>query len=447
MVNNDAPYSESFKINDRFLMGVSGKDHEWHSLENAATGFSLVASPKIPQVFRLSASMNETINVTRLQEALNTVIVRFPYFRVNMRTGIFWHFWETNLDYPKIYPDTKYPNNFMPITEKGEFPFRVKVYKRRIAIEYHHSLTDGTGGLTFLKALIAEYLSRNGLVAKDWRDILRPDQVPKFEEYEDSYRRYAEKTKSGREFLSKAFVLPFKRDKVGNYHVTKGIMPVRNVLDEAKNYGISITEYIVSNYIESLQELLYSFPSNLLKKNLKPIRIMVPVNLRNLFPSKTMRNFSLYILPGIDPRLGQYTFCEIVRQVHHFMKKEVHPKAFITTMYKNTTIERNMILRLTPLAVKKFFGQKGYFYVGTPTYTGILTNLGRVKLPEEVEDQVDDIEFVPAQVPVNKVGTAMVSYKGKLNINFGRIIKEPIVERFFFRNLAKKGIPVKIETN
>ncbi|MHA1345452.1 MAG: hypothetical protein ACTSO3_03565, partial [Candidatus Heimdallarchaeaceae archaeon] len=111
------------------------------------------------------------------------------------------------------------------------------------------------------------------------------------------------------------------------------------------------------------------------------------------------------------------------------------------------TVERRMFLRLTPLAVKKFFGQRGYYYLGTPTYTGVLTNLGRVKLVEEVEEHIEDIEFVPAQVPVNKVGTAMVSYKDKLNINFGRIIKEPIVERFFFRNLAKKGIPVKIETN
>ena len=186
---------------------------------------------------------------------------------------------------------------------------------------------------------------------------------------------------------------------------------------------------------------------NLLKKNLKPIRIMVPVNLRNLFPSKTMRNFSLYILPGIDLRLGRYNFDEIVRQVHHFMKKEVHPKAFTSIMYKNTTIERRMFLRLTPLAIKKFFGQRGYHYIGTTAYTGILTNLGRIKLPEEVEKHVEDVGFLPAQVPVNKVGAAMISYKDKLSINFGRIIKDPIVERFFFKNIAKKGIPVKIETN
>ncbi len=447
MVNNDAPYSESFKVNDRFLVGVSDRDKEWHRLENAATGFSLISSPKIPQVFRLSAIMKEIVNVTQLQKALNNVIVRFPYFRVNMKIGFFWHFWETNLDYPKIYADLKYPNNFMPIAKKGEFPFRVKAYKKRIAIEYHHCLTDGTGGLTFLKALVAEYLNIRGVKSEDWGDILRPNQTPKFEEYEDAYRRYSEKTKTRREFLSNAFVIPFKREEVGIYHITRGIMPVKKVLEEARSYGISITEYIVSSYIESLQELLYSFPSNLLKKNLKPIRIMVPVNLRNLFPSKTMRNFSLYILPGIDPRLGQYNFDEIVQQVHHFMKKEVNPKSFISTMYKNTTIERNMFLRLTPLAVKKFFGQRGYYYVGTPAYTGILTNLGRVKLPEEAEKHVEDIEFVPAQVAVNKVGTAMVSYKDKLNINFGRIIKNPIVERYFFRNLARKGIPVKIETN
>ena len=37
--------------------------------------------------------------------------------------------------------------------------FRVLVYKNRVAVEFFHALTDGTGALVFVKTLLAEYLS------------------------------------------------------------------------------------------------------------------------------------------------------------------------------------------------------------------------------------------------------------------------------------------------
>ena len=43
------------------------------------------------------------------------------------------------------------------------------------------------------------------------------------------------------------------------------------------------------------------------------MRIEVPVNMRNKLPSRTMRNFSLFVLPEIDVRLGTYTFEEILK--------------------------------------------------------------------------------------------------------------------------------------
>ena len=45
---------------------------------------------------------------------------------------------------------------------------------------------------------------------------------------------------------------------------------------------------------------------------LYPVRIALPVNLRRFFPSKTLRNFISMVYPSIDPRLGNYTFEEIV---------------------------------------------------------------------------------------------------------------------------------------
>ena len=57
----------------------------------------------------------------------------------------------------------------------------------------------------------------------------------------------------------------------------------------------------------------------------KPIKVLLPVNLRALFPSKTLRNFALYTTPEIDPKLGTYTFAEICQEVKHRMGAEINP--------------------------------------------------------------------------------------------------------------------------
>ena len=31
----------------------------------------------------------------------------------------------------------------------------------------------------------------------------------------------------------------------------------------------------------------------------------------------SLRNYVLYLTPGVDPRLGEYTFEEVLKTVHH----------------------------------------------------------------------------------------------------------------------------------
>lgn len=45
--------------------------------------------------------------------------------------------------------------------------------------------------------------------------------------------------------------------------------------------------------------------------------------------------------PGIDPGLGEYTFEEITRQVHYFMRYEINAKALNAQMAANVGSERN----------------------------------------------------------------------------------------------------------
>src|SRR5271157_5734273 len=131
----------------------------WYRLDNAGKLYPSITTSYLTTVFRLSVSLKEPVKIGRLAQALENTIGRFPYYRVYLHKGFFWYYLEHTKDIPKIYPDTRYPCPKMPVKRKGSFLFRVKVYKTRIAVEYFHALTDGTGALNFIKALAAEYIN------------------------------------------------------------------------------------------------------------------------------------------------------------------------------------------------------------------------------------------------------------------------------------------------
>jgi hypothetical protein len=151
---------------------------EWYRLDNAATLYSLITSANNTCIFRLEAVLKHPVNINKLQRALDNIIERFPYYRVNLLPGVFWHYWNTNLLKPRIIADSEYPCEEMPITKRGIFPYRVRAFNKMIAVEFHHSITDGTGGAVFFKSLIAEYLRYKGIAVPKSKSIFEPDQQP-----------------------------------------------------------------------------------------------------------------------------------------------------------------------------------------------------------------------------------------------------------------------------
>jgi NRPS condensation-like uncharacterized protein len=424
-------------------------DSNWYRLDNAATGFGIITNKRYSEVYRIAATLKEPVQLTVLQNAIAHVLTRFPYFRVNLKTGFFWHFWETNLKQPEITKENRYPNQYFKITSKGRFLFNVKAYFSRLALEIHHSLTDGTGALIFFKALLCEYLYLTGMVVTDWEGVARPAQLPLTEEllnneYEDSYKKFSHKIRPvTMPHPSKVFHLPFKRVKKGHYYVTTGILPMNEVIAKAKASGVSLTEFIIAVYIDALQKIQQLLQEN---KKKRPIRIVVPTNLRNMFPSRTMRNFFLCVTPEINPGLGEYDFQEITKQVHHQMREKNNKKYLNQLMYRNVQNQWHPVNRAVPLFLKKVIVKHVHKGNEKRLYSGMLSNLGRVELPEAIGSQIGQIQFVPTPA-VSKVSIGMVSFGDQLSITFGRIIKEPYVEKYFFRKLTELGFSVKIETN
>ncbi|MCK5157963.1 MAG: hypothetical protein KAR08_02305 [Candidatus Heimdallarchaeota archaeon] len=423
------------------------KVRKWYKLDNAATVYSLLSSNKSPSMFRLSCNLKHRINVKNLQTALNRIIVRFPYFDVNLKKGFFWAYWEKNQNDPKIVAETKYPCQRLPVYSRGVFPFRVKAYFNRIAVEFHHNLTDGSGGLIFLKALVAEYLHLRGINPEDWGDIFRPNQVPDSEEFECAYKRnYREKLPFPKSY-GVAFKPPLTSEKKKKYHVTTGAVSVKEILKISREKKVTITELLTSAYMDALQSVLYNLPAHQRKRNMKPIRVAVPVNLRNLYPSKTMRNFSFMVSSELNPKLGRYSFNEILHLVHHSIRKEVATKTITQSISRNVKGQLFPLMRIIPLFLKRLLGGLLYQKMGEQLYSGKLSNIGKVTMPEAFANEIESFDLLLAPSSTINTGCSITSFGDNLNITFGRTVKEAEVEKYFFRKLVELGIQVKIETN
>ena len=416
-------------------------------LDNAAKLFPAIISEDLTTVFRVTASLKEPVRYSAIKEAVAITSERFPYFSVSLGSGIFWHFLEFNDQLPRIQADEEIPCTAFAIKRKNEPLYRIVIRSNRISVEFTHILTDGGGGLEYLKSLLYTYLTLTGKHISSPGNIILPQTPVSEEEFEDGYNRFFQKLPPPPK-LVKAWHLPFRLNNRPRLRVLSAEMNVDEILEISRGHKVSVTEYFVAAYFFALQKIFISRKRKSRKDKRKVLRIEVPVNMRNKFPTRTMRNFSLFVLPEIDVRLGTYTFEEIIRSVHHQLQISTDIKQISRFLSSNVSYEKLMIVRIMPLFIKKIATAFIYRGLAAKRWTGMVTNLGLVNLPEEMEEMINSFELIPTP-PNRKVksGCALLSYKNKLRICFCNITQSRELEQHIFRHLSDAGIHVKILNN
>ena len=183
------------------------------------------------------------------------------------------------------------------------------------------------------------------------------------------------------------------------------------------------------------------------RRHRRPVKVLVPVNLRRLFPSRTLRNFALYITPEVDPKLGDYSFDEICSIVHHRMGLERTAKLMGTRIAANVSSEKAFILKIMPLFIKNIAMKAVFDTVGERKSCLCLSNLGNVTLPEAMTPYVRRMDFIIGAQARAPHGCGVLSYNGTMYINMIRNIREPELEAHFYRVLRELGLSVKAESN
>lgn len=404
-------------------------------------------SEDLTSVFRITASLREPVRYSAIKEAVELTSARFPYFSVSLASGIFWHFLEFNNQLPRIQTDEEIPCTAFAINRKNEPLYRIIVKGKWISVEFSHIITDGGGALEYMKSLLYTYLTLTGKNITSPGNIMLPETPVSEEEYEDAYNKYFQKLPPPSK-LAKAWHLPFRLNKDPKLKVLRVELRIGEILETARKLNVSLTEYFVSVYHFALQNILVSEEDSSKKAKRKVLRIEVPVNMRRKIPSRTMRNFSLFVLPEIDLRLGNYTFEEILESVHHQLQLSSDIKQISRFLSSNVSSEKLFIIRILPLFVKKMAISAVYRSLASKRWSGIVTNLGVVTLPGGMEDMVDSLDLIPPPPnPKVKVSCALISYKDKLTICFCNITESNELERLILRHLTDAGIHVKILKN
>ena len=416
----------------------------WIRLDNAAKIYPAIRRLNFAAMFRVSVLLNEPVDMELLDKALQDILPRFPHFKMTMKTGVFWYYLDTIDKMPHVTPDAASPCKRIHKKEDNNFLFRVRCFNRRIALEVFHVLTDGTGALIFLKTLTARYLTlKYGISITPGNGVLDINEQASETEMEDAYSKYArfEATDTRRE--DKAYQVKGTKEPDGHLNITTGIISADRILQEAKKYKASLTEFVAGIFIKAMID--YQKAERHYKNY--PVKLCIPVNLRNFYPSDSLRNFVHYVNIGIDPRYGDFSLEEIIEQLHHQMRLKLGEKFINAAIGKNVSDERKMLIRPVPLFIKNIVMDTVYQFVGESRTSSTISNLGNTDVPQEMKPYIDRFDFIIGGTRLNAHKCTIISYNNIMTINFSRMIKEPFIERAFFRQLIKMGIPVTIESN
>lgn len=421
-----------------------GREQDWYRLDNAGVLYSALKKEKYAPVYRFSAVMAEKVDPDALQRAVDRTMPRFPSFRVRIRKGAFWCYFEPNRKPgPFVRPDISNPCQPMRDKEDNNWLIRFYYYESRISFEAFHAISDGSGALAFFRTVLAEYLRERGVDIPPDPLLLDTGQPPEPEELEDAYSRYAGRRtlRGGRQRT--AYSNTSDPEDFYTLNVTMGLMPVTAVKDRAREYGATITEYLTAVLLLSLLEKQrWEHPPWE-----KPIALAIPVNLRAWFPSKTLRNFMQTIRLCVDPVLGEYTLEDLVRYVHHFMGMSLNRPEMRASITKNVAFTRNRFLKMIPLFLKKPVMAFSYWLLAVRPYTATFTNPGIFRVPASMEPHIQRMEVILGQATRPSPHCAAISFGDTLEVTFAGTGTSSETERRFFTHLVRAGIPVKVISN
>ena len=409
---------------------------KWRKLDNAALAFPLVTGKNDTRVFRFYCQLKETVDGEVLQQALDQTMKKYPLFQAVLRKGLFWFYLERRDIHATVKQEKRPPCSSLYIPDKKSLLFQVSYHNNRMNFEVFHGLTDGTGAMNFLEELVQNYL----ILAHPETELPRvehEEEITPGDQEEDSFSQYYS-SEIPRNKEKKPAAVKLKGEKLvhSDMDITEVILNVKETLAKARSYGVSITILLTAMLLCSIQE---EIPRNRQKK---PVTLMIPVNLRNYFPSQSMGNFFGWIEVGYVFE-EDTSFEEVLASVKQQFQKQLQKDRIAMNMNGYVRIEKNPFVRAVPLEIKKFFLMAGA-NLGSRSITAVYSNIGIIRLPEEYKEYIERFGIFAS---TDSLQLCSCSYGNQLVLGFTSKIPDDSIQRNFMKMLKKEEISYKEEKN
>lgn len=376
--------------------------------------------------------MYENVDKSVLEVALNDVLNRFQAYKVRLKKGYAWHFFEPNDAPAKVFGNEALLTPINPDDTNGYW-FRVSAVGKLIKLEMFHALADGNGALMFLKSIVKRYRELLGFDVED-EGVIDWRSQSYDEEFEDSFEKNYKPISFGQMNLKAlAGKVPHRiggTTSAAGYRSSEAVADASDIVAKAKEIGVTFTAYLTGALAYTIEKTY---------ANKKPIAVMVPVNLRALYPSKTMRNFVTFVRIVFLP-LTCKSVEDCAKEAYRQLKIETAKDkldAFISTTVR---AQKNWLLKALPLFVKTALIRFGKLFMRS-RQTIIFSNLGNVASPE---DMGVDRYILNMNVSKNNVqNLGAITTNGKTNLGFTRYIEENDLPDAFFEVLEQKGIKLQ----
>ncbi len=415
-----------------------------NKLDVAAKLFPAVTNKNNSSVFRVSVILKEEIDPRILQLAANMIYERFNLFFFRLRKGFFWHYFDKNHVYFTVEREQSSPCATIIAHENKNFIIKVLYFGNRISVEAFHSVTDGGGVYEYLKSLTYYYLTiKHGPIEPEGKVCL-------FNEFdvnsdEDSFiKNFSDLKKIKKESkknVQNSFRIQGVKFSKGGYRAITGMLSVAELKDCCKIHGCTVTAFLVATLMKSIY---IEQQQNSLSK--APIVVSIPVNLRKVFNSNTLKNFFGVVNVGYKI-FEDTTLQEIIESITQQMELALDESQLGEASGQNVKISNHVILKHTPLIVKNMIVPVGFNVIGETKKTISISNIGIVSFPSEAEKYIEHTEMMLYPTPKSPINCAISTFKDKLSVNFMSSITDCSVIRNFFRTISAQGLTTTIYSN
>lgn len=430
------PLAQALKrLNLKYLGGFYARHSQlWFPLDDAAKIYPISLGHGSMSLFRVSAYLYQDVVPELLQIALHFCMKRFPSFATTLKKGVFWHYLDSSKRRFLVEEERDIPCQPLAVNLSASQSFRVLHYHNRISVEFFHVLTDGLGGMCFLKVLVAEYLRLLGVEIQHGASLWDINDTPQYSEFENAFSRVPKGEKSSGFIQRMAVQMNGRLSETKPCRVLHFNMSADKLKAVAESYHTSVTVYMLAQIFYAIRAATDELQGE--------IAVQVPVNMRKFYPSKTIRNFAMYC--GIRiPLEKELDFPAMLAEISKQLKEKSGKE--IQTEMLNSTVRLVNTMKYIPLVIKQPIAKAVYGILGDKVFTSALSNLGQVALPPTMAKHVRSMDFVLGTSRSNRALCGLLTVNKVSTLSISKMTLDPSFEEKLYDLLCQDGLEIEVE--